>query len=125
MKVTVQKVIIDRDFVTKIAKPVWLWEVPVLEAKFGDGRVRMLETEQVEIQSKPDVAEEFARVASAHGKEFMEDAYGKGKAAMKAFESEFKKAFGAKKKPAAKKKAAAKKPAAEVAETGQGDPLAD
>lgn len=128
MKVTVHNVIVDRDFVTKIAKQVWAWEVPVLEAKFGDGKVRTLDTVEIERESVPDTGDELARLIAAHGLDAFEFAYGKGRPAHSALDSEMKKACGVKKKSKPRKKVAAKKPKAvakPAADDGDGDPLAD
>lgn len=125
MKATVANVIIDMDMVTKIGKQVWAWEVPVLEAKFGDGKVRLLDEAEIEVQSKPDPAEEMARMNRAHGKDtgdggtnmtYCELAYGRGKAAINALAKEIKR------KP--RKAKAAAKPDPEPEGDGDGnDPL--
>ena len=120
MKALVQTVLIDRDMVTKISKEVWGWETPVLEAKFGDGRVRVLDESEREIEELPDAKDELMRLANAHGFDtssntaYAELAYGRGKAA----ESELAKAMKKKLKKAASKP---KKPA--KADEGDGDPL--
>lgn len=127
MKVTVQNIIVDRDMVTKISKQVWPWEVPVYEAKFGEGRVRTLGTEEIEVQELPDVDTEFARLVGAHGidsgdsgtnQAYAELAYGRGRIGKDALAKQMGSG-----KQAAKKKVSAKKPKAAEADDGDGDPL--
>ena len=129
MKVTVQNIVVDRDMVTKIGKQVWPWEVPVLEAKYGEGRVRKLDKAEIEIEALPDVDDEFGRLATAHcldsgeagtNQPYVEMAYGRGSIAKKALLKEIK-ASAAKRKP--RKKASAKKPEPVKADDGDGDPL--
>lgn len=128
MKVQAPTVVIDMDVVTKIGKQVWPWELAVLQEKFGESKVRVQEVSEVEVTELPDAAEEYGRLANAHGADsgdggsnmpYVMMAYGRGKAAI----AELKKAIKAStSKPG---KAAAKKPApAPEAETGEGDPLA-
>lgn len=125
MKVVVQNLVVDMDMVTKVGKQVWSWEVPVLEAKYGGGKVRLQDTAEIEIQALPDPAEEYQRMGRAHGKDsgdggtnmsFVELAYGRGVVGLKALAKEVK---GCVAKKSRRKPAAKPKPAP----TGDGDPL--
>ena len=128
MKVFAPTVIIDMDVMTKIGKQVWPWEVAVLQEKFGESKVRVQDVSEVEVGELPDAADEFGRLANAHGADsgdggsnqpYVVIAYGRGKAAITALEKEMK---ASARKP--RKKAAPKKPEPAVkAEEGDGDPL--
>jgi len=138
MKVLVQNVIIDRDMVLKPSKKVWMWEVPVLQEKYGDGRVRLLDAVEKEVKELPDAVSEFPRLARCHGTDsgdtgsrlsYAELAFGRGKAGYAALQAEIDGCIvgAAKSKP--RKKVAAKKAAPEpepvLADDGDGDPLAE
>lgn len=139
MKVLVQPLIIDRDMVLKPSKKVWMWEVPVLQEKYGEGRVRLLEAVEKEVKGLPDAVSEFQRMAAHHGADsgeggsrlsYAELAYGRGKAAYAALQAEIDGCIvGAAKPKPKKKKVAAKKakpePEPVFADDGGGDPLAD
>lgn len=122
MKVTVHNVIIDRDMVTKVSKQLWPWETEVLREKFGDGKVRLQGTAEVEVAALPDAKREFRRLASVFGSDgnsvsYAEMAYGRGTAGVK----ELQKALKASTKKARKP---AKKPEPVVAPSdNEGDPL--
>jgi len=132
MKVSVQRVIIDRDMVLKVAKKAWSWEVPVLQEKYGD-KVRLLDEVEVDVDGLPEASAEFSRLALAHGSTggnggthttFVELAYGRGKAGIDALRKAMGAAHGPKAKKG-KKKVTAKKPeAVKVTDEGEGDPLA-
>jgi len=122
MKTVASNVIIDRDMVSKIPKQVWSWEVPVLEAKFGEGKVRLLEEVEIEVEQVPTPQDEFARLSRAHGTDagdggtnmtYCELAYGRGKAAIAALGKEMKRKKTRKKQ--------VEKPAPEP--EGLGDPM--
>jgi hypothetical protein len=138
MKVTVQSIIIDRDMVLKPSKRVWAWEVPVLQEKYGDGRVRLLDAVEKEVSGLPDAASEFQRLVMTHGSDgsdggtrmsYAEMAYGRGKAGLKALQDEIDGCIVGATKAKPKKKVAAKKvkpePEPVLADDGDGDPLAD
>ena len=139
MKVLVHRIIIDRDMVLKPSKKVWAWEIPVLQEKYGEGRVRLLEEVEKEVNELPDAASEFARLAVAHGSDrgdngtnqsYAELAYGRGKAGLSALQAEIDGCIVGAEKPAKRKKAAAKKkpePEPVMADEGDGDgdPLAE
>jgi hypothetical protein len=120
-------VIIDMDAMMKIGKQVWPWEVAVLQEKFGESMVRIQEVSEVEVKELPDAAEEYMRLQNAHGADsgdggsnlpYVQMAYGRGKAAIAAFEKEIKASI--KKPKIAKAKAKKSIPKVEEAE---GDPL--
>jgi hypothetical protein len=134
MIVQVPTVIIDLNVMTKIAKQVWPWELPVIEAKFDESKVRVQDVTEVEISELPDAREEFQRLAGCHGRDrgdvgtnlsFVEIAYGQGKPGITAFEKALR---GEKEKPRKakaapkKKKVAAKKAKAKT--VSESDPLA-
>jgi hypothetical protein len=132
MKATVQKVIIDRDLVLKVSKRPWLWEIPVIQEKYGDGGVQLLDEVEVEVEGLPDASEEYARLAMAHGgtggngsvnSTYVELAYGRGKAGVDALRKAIAAAGEAKVKKMSKK-VAAKKPKSVEPDDGDGDPLA-
>lgn len=140
MKVRVQRAVIDMSMVLKPSKHLWAWEVPVMQEKFGDGKVQLLDEVEVERDSLPDPADEYIRLEIQHGADggdggtnvsFVEMAYGRGKAGRKALAEAIAAAeVGAKPKPKrrSRKKAAAKKPEAVEAmpppvEADEGDPL--
>jgi hypothetical protein len=139
MKVLVQKVIIDRDMVLKPSKRIWMWEVPVLQEKYGDGKVRLLDAVEKEVKELPDAVSEFSRLANCHGTDsgdqgtnvsYVEMAYGRGKAGYAALQAEIDGCIvGAVKAKPKKKKVAAKKakpePEPVIADDGDGDPLAE
>lgn len=138
MKVLVQNVIIDRDMVLKPSKMVWMWEVPVLQEKYGDGKVRLLDAVEREVKELPSAMSEYSRLASCHGADsgdvgtnmtYVEMAYGRGKAGYAALQSEIDGCMVGAAKPKPKKKVAAKKakpePEPVTADDGDGDPLAD
>jgi len=108
MKITVQNVIIDRDMVTKISKQLWPWEVAVLREKFGDGKVRVQGTAEVEREALPDAKREYRRLASVHGGDggssvtYVEMAYGRGTAGVKELQKALKASTKKKRKPAKK-----------------------
>jgi len=133
MQITVQNLVVDRDMVLKPSQQVWMWEVPVLQAKYGESKVRLTDTAKVERNGLPSPGEEFVRLVQAHGIDngsggtnlpYAELAYGRGKAAITALAKVIK---GSAKKPRiAKKPSTAKKPdpaPAPKAEEGEGDPL--
>jgi len=137
MKVLVQNLTIDRDMVLKPSKKVWMWEVPVLQEKYGEGRVRLLEAVEKEVNGLPDAASEFSRLIMHHGTDsgdggsrvpYAELAFGRGKAGHKALQAEIDGCIVGAAKPK-KKKVAAKKvkpePEPDVSDDGGGDPLAD
>lgn len=125
MKSVAATVIIDMGMTHKPAKQVWKWEIPVLEAKFGEGKVRLLDEVEVEVESVPDPKDEYTRLSRAHGVDsgdggtnmtYCELAYGRGKAGYDAIAKEMRT-----KKP--RKAKAVKKPAPAPAPDGDGDPL--
>jgi hypothetical protein len=133
MKIAVQNLIVDKDMVLKASKQVWPWEVPVLQEKHGEGKVRLLDTAEVERRELPDAGQEFVRLGKAHGIDggqratnlpYVELAYGRGRSGVKELAKEIKKSVP--KTTRATKKKTAKKPEP-VAETptgeGVGDPL--
>lgn len=132
MKVTVQNLIIDMDMVLKASKQVWPWEIPVLQEKHGEGKVRLLDTAEVERSELPEAGMEFGRLVSAHGFDtgktgtnlpYVELAYGRGRAGIKELAAEIKKSVAkAKRKPSKKKAAKKPEPVKETGE-GSGDPL--
>jgi hypothetical protein len=137
MQVTVQKAIIDMSMVLKPSKDLWAWEVPVVMEKFGEGRVRLLDEVEVERDSLPDAADEFARLGIQHGADggdggtnipYVEMAYGRGRAGIQALkEAMAASVAGSRPKPGRKKKVAAKKPApppSSVVDVDERDPLA-
>jgi hypothetical protein len=125
MKITVQNLILDRDMVLKPHQQVWPWEVPVLQEKYGESKVRLTDTAEVERKGLPNPGEEYVRLVQAHGIDggsggtnlpYAELAYGRGKPAVTA--------LGKVIKGSAKKPSTAKKPApAPKAEEGEDDPL--
>ena len=123
MKITVQNVIIDRDMVTKIHKQLWPWETLVIREKFGDGKVRLQDTAEIEVAGLPDAKREFRRLASVHGGDggssvsYAEMAFGRGTAGIKELQKALKASTKKKRKPAAKK------PEPVVASSDEGDPL--
>ena len=122
MKITVHNVIIDRDMVTKIHKQLWPWETAVLREKFGDGKVRLQDTTEIEVAGLPDAKREFRRLAAVHGTEggsvsYAEMAFGRGTAGVKELQKALKASTKKKRKPAAKK------PEPVVAPSDEGDPL--
>ena len=129
MKVSVQNLIIDKDMVLKVSKQVWPWEVPVLQAKHGEGKVRLTDTAEIEVKALPQAGAEFDRLLLAHGTDageggtnmaYAELAYGRGRPAITALAKAIK--ASGKKRP--RKKATAKKPEPAVeAGDGGGDPL--
>jgi hypothetical protein len=141
MKVSVQRAIIDMSMVLKPSVQLWSWEVPVVQEKFGGGKVRLLDEVEIEIGSLPDADDEFVRLGIRHGSDggdggtnmsFVELAYGRGAAGKKALEEAIRLSeVGAKRKRKPRKKAAAKKvetvePEITVptVEANEGDPLA-
>lgn len=82
--VVVLQIIIDRGIATKVSKEIWPWELPVYEAKFGDGACVETGTRDCECVL-PDAGEEFARLHTALGvdedtkQNFADLAYGRGK----------------------------------------------
>ena len=54
MKITVQNLIVDRDMVLKPSQQVWPWEVPVLQEKFGESKVRLTDTAEIERNELPN-----------------------------------------------------------------------
>ena len=139
MKVLVQSIIIDMDMVLKPSKRVWMWEVPVLQEKYGEGRVRLLDAVEKEVKELPDAASEFSRLVNSHGTDsgdsgtnvsYAEMAYGRGRAGVAALQSEIDGCVVGATKPKPKKKKVAKKkavpePEPVMADAGDGDPLAD
>lgn len=127
MKITMHKSIINMDMVTKISRELWPWEVDILDAKHGDGTVQVIDpTVEVERESLPDAADEFARLARMYGSDnsgmsYVEVVYGRGKAGIRALEKAMKQQP---KRKVAKKKTAAKKPATAKKAAVGGDPLA-
>lgn len=130
MQVTVQNVLIDRDMVTKLPKQLWNWELPVMEAKFPDGKVQLRDAEQIEISELPDVDVEYERLTLAHGTDggqggtnlsYVELAYGRGREGKKRMASVIKASTKAPRKP--RKKASTKPEPTPQVEAGEGDPL--
>lgn len=141
MKVTLHRAIIDMSMVLKPSKQIWDWEVPVMQEKFGEGSVQLLEAVEAERDSLPDAADEFARLSLAHGSDggdggtnmsYVEMAYGRGKAGISALQKAIEaseigvtpKPKGRKKKASAKKQEVAHAPPEVEAEADEGDPLA-
>jgi hypothetical protein len=139
MKVTVQNLILDKDMVAKPNPQVWLWEVPLLQAKHGEGKVRLQDTAEIEVDGLPDVAEVYSGLMRKYGVDggeggtnipYVDIAYGRGKSGKAALEKEIAKSAQRKRKVT--KKAAAKKPEpapvkaavdGDAAYGGEGDPL--
>jgi hypothetical protein len=135
MKVTVQNCIIDMDMVLKASKQVWPWEFPILQEKHGAGKVQLQDPAEatVERDELPEAAEEYGRLANAHGfdggkggtnRPYVELAYGRGRAGIQELAKAIKKAG---KQKAVRKAAATKVPKAETLKepetSGDGDPL--
>jgi len=134
MKVLVHNLIVDMEMVLKASKQAWAWEVPVLQEKHGEGRVRLLDTAEIEISKLPIPGEEFVRMANAFGIDsgkqgtnlpYVELAYGRGRSGIAELTKEMNDSVVKDAKPKAKKKAAGKKPKAvvETAAQGGGSPL--
>jgi len=121
MKVIAQKIIIDRDVVTKVHKEVWQWEIPVYQEKFGAGRVKLLDKFEVEVEALPNAPDEFARLANVFGTDssqggssrpYVEDAYGlAARGGIKELAKTMKASVKRTRKPTVKKKVADKKAA--------------
>ena len=143
MKVLVHRAVIDMSMVSKPSRQLWDWEVPVMQEKFGDGSVQLLEAVEVERDSLPEAVEEFARLSQTLGSDggdggtnvpYVELAYGRGKAGISALQKAIEASeigVKPKRKRRSKKKAAAKEPEAApvveetvVEEADEGDPLA-
>lgn len=132
MRVTVQNAIIDMSMVLKPSKQLWAWEVPVVQEKFGEGRVRLLDEVEVEREGLPDAADEFIRLGILHGSDggqggtnvpYVEMAYGRGRAGIKALaEAIANSEVGAKPKGRPRKKQEPESVAR--VEADEGDPLA-
>jgi len=131
MLIDIQNILIDRDMVTKIPKAVWLWEVPIIEAKFGEGRVQIRGVEQHEIKALPDAETEFDRLTRCHGfddgsngtnRSYLEMAYGPGKVGMKALADAIKESTGKSTAKTVKKKKVSVKKASLIAKD-DGDPF--
>jgi len=140
MKITVQNLIVDRDMVLKPHQQVWPWEVPVLQEKFGESKVRLMDTAETERNELPNPGEEFMRLAASHNvdsgkggtnRPYVELAYGRGRSGIEELGKAIKRAAAkkrvtkAKAKPVeAKPKVEAKVPKAPKAEAkAEADPL--
>ena len=135
MKIIVQNLIVDMDMVLKASKQVWPWEVSVLQAKHGEGKVRLMDTTEEERPELPNAGEEFSRLTRAYGIDggqrgtnmsYTELAYGRGRAGIAELAKEIKRAGKPKrasKKKTAKKAKAAVEPAAQSDDAVAGDPL--
>ena len=132
MKVHVQNLIIDMDMVLKPSKQVWPWEVPVMQEKYGEGKVRLLDTVEIEVEELPDAATEYHRLGIAFGfdggeggsqRPFVEDAYGRGKAGVDALAKAIKNS--GKKKVTRRKKPAVKKPVKPEVKSDFGEDVGD
>jgi hypothetical protein len=139
MKVAVQKAVIDISMVLKPSRQLWPWEVPVVQEKYGEGRVQLLDAVEVERDSLPEPHDEFTRLGIMYGTDggdggtnisFVEMAYGRGKAGVSALQKAIEASqIGAPKRRKPRKKAKAKKaevvdPLPPVVEDEEGDPLA-
>jgi hypothetical protein len=132
MKASVQRLIIDRDLVLKPSKKVWMWEIPVLQEKYGEDRVRLLDVVEQEVKVLPDAATEYPRLAVMHGTDsgdagrnisYAELAYGRGKAGLNALQKEIDASRVGATKPKPKKKVSAKKSEPVLAGDDLGDPV--
>jgi hypothetical protein len=90
--ITVKNVLLHRSANTVIAKQVWPWELPVLEAQFGEGRISIREDSEVD-RELPDAESEFVRLGVAYGigsrgMTHAEEAYGPGKRGVAALRKE-------------------------------------
>ena len=131
MEVTVQNLIIDRDMVLKPHIQAWLWEVPLLQAKHGEGAVRLLDAVEIEVDALPDIENVYSGLMRKYGVDggeggtnipFVEIAYGRGKAGKTALQKAITKS--AKRLRKAPKKTAPKQPdPAPAVDDGDGDPL--
>lgn len=121
MSIPVKNVLCHRSANTVIAKQVWPWELPVLEAQFGEGRISVKDDSETE-RELPDAEVEFERLAMAYGlggrgMTCVEEAYGPGSRGVK----ELRKAINAATAKPAPKPSKAKVSKADEAD----DPLAD
>jgi hypothetical protein len=122
MEITVQNLIVDRDMVLKPSQQVWPWEVPILQEKYGESKVRLMSTVKIERDGLPNAGEEYIRLAHAHGSDggsggtkltYVELAYGRGKAAITALDKAINDSTKKLRKPR-KKTATKTKPVPEV-----------
>ena len=91
MKIALANVTICRDAMCKIGKTVWPWEVPVLEAMYGEGMIQINGETDHEVDHLPDANVEYGRLAAAFGVDgngtkvpYVELAYGRGRAGIMA-----------------------------------------
>lgn len=134
MQVSVQNVLIHRDSMTKIGKQLRAWEVPVLEAKFGEGLVERMDGEGThEVEQLPNAAAEFHRLMRAYGSDTgnggtnlpcVELAYGRGRQGVAALEKAMNESVVGAKRKYERKKVAVETPAIIDNDEGEGDPLA-
>lgn len=122
MSITVKNVLCHRSAVTVITKQVWPWELPVLEAQFGEGRISVRDDSTID-RELPEAEAEFERLANAYGiggrgMTCVEEAYGPGSRGVSALRKAIK---------ASVSRPAPKKAEAKVSEAPHGgdDPLAD
>lgn len=93
------RVIVQRDPTTKVNRSLPEWEVPLLEAVFGEGNVEMLD-EYVNVPGEeyPEANSEFPRLADSYGKDsdsgvaYAAIVYGGGNRGVKALSLAIKKA---------------------------------
>lgn len=62
-----ERIKVKRDDYTTYNKPVFPWEVPVLEYMFGEGNVERLNEFETSDAPYPDAREEFFRLEKAYG----------------------------------------------------------
>jgi len=136
MIVQTQNILIDRDMMTKIPKQIWSWEFPVLDAKFGGGRIVNQGAVDHEIEQLPDAETEWDRMMRCHGfddgrggtnRSYVELAYGAGKSGLDALRDAISESAGNKSVKKQKAKSKAKVSAERDQETDSdktdGDPL--
>ena len=122
MSISVKNVLCHRSANTVIAKQVWPWELPVLEAQFGEGRVTIRDEDTVIDRELPDAESEYRRLGMAYGlgskgMSHVEEAYGPGKRGVRALEKEIKDSKS-RPAPAVPKKAKAEKDKVSVSADG-------
>ena len=125
--VVVLQIIIDRGIATRVSKEIWPWELPVYEAKFGDGACIETGTRDCECVL-PDAGEEFARLHTALGVEedtnqnFADLAYGRGKAGINSLAKAIKGSVKKKRKPRKQKAKPKDEPKAKTESKDKDDP---
>lgn len=130
IKLRAHRVTVVRDETTRIARDVWEWELPILEAKHPEGYViREDQTSEVEREAPPDPAEEIARLDRVYGNDdgqrpLVELVYGYRDKGVKDLQKRIEASICDGKAPARKKAPAKKKAAAAKAEAPE-DPLGD